>query len=526
MTTPSSAAVRYSKYFLVIGERAKPRIQDANPAEASGFLEPARFPPFARIDAGTGGGPLMMMWINVNRVFSAANSTQQEVPGGQSAGSVASYSWSSTGRVGGGTGSTATYNFSTVGLETITCTVTDDSGTSITATRWVRVVTTTGPYAPITAFEWGGFAEELPERGFGGARIQFDLYDSLWFAGVQEGRMVALYHEHYEDGVLDAGEVFCGFIERVEHDIDPRGPKMRFTAHTIEGLLSRPGMDSDYHVFIDRGLAESFNVLDSLTQTYTSVSTGLNYNPFHNMPYLSIGKIIAHLLHFHIEVEIAGTTYALAAVIDLLRDWWNDGTGAGMRIFGLGLQRAPLMGQIAAMLPHGMWTGYSSRLSQLSITQHHVAKDTPDAAVDTIDEDLAYAPVRPMPGQNGTVRQVVIVQADPAKRTLATVATLVKHPDTPAASGSLVQPSHPFWFSDSAIAQKVAKGIYDYMNNQDHVEFHLPGATFGIFNKGTVTVSGYWTGASFYAVRVVHQRSAEHLGGHRQVVTFRRIVIS
>lgn len=537
MSVPSNARRRSSKIVAITGHVWTPRVEDDNSEENPAIASDAeRYAPVGRL-----GPPLMMMWKDVPRVLDAGDSYQQDTPG-QGPGGVASYSWSSDGRTSGGSGSTATYEFSSTGMKTITCTVTDSNGYSSTGTRWVRVVDVPGASlplpdgaAPIQRFEWGPFTESIPERGWGGARMSVTLYGSAPANVFVPGLMVGVFEEFYEDGVqTSASEVFSGFVLTTEVAIDPIAPRVTVQLGSIEALLGREGMDSDYAVFYDAGLLESFGTTDPLTGTPVMPDTGLSLDqPWHKVYYLTIGKATYHLLRYHLLVEVNGSTYGTSQICDVVRDWWNDGIVAQLRLYAFGLQRGNLMQQIAQQLPGQVWCGYSTRLSQLVITKHHVAKTTPDDTIGAIDTDHAETPIRPIDGPDDPVRQAIIFRSPQSLRNLRPESftnTLMKYPDPANDSGSLVQPALPFWFTHIDVGAQMVKGIYDYESSTKGVEVTLPGRTLGPFNIFTLSLSGYsrfpWSNKKFWAVRINHEGGGEFMGAHRQTVQGREIVIS
>lgn len=536
MSIPGPARSRSSKYFLTYGHVATPRVEDDNSEENPAILsDAARYQPVCRF-----GPPLMMMWKDVARVLDAGDSYQQDTPG-QGPGAVASYSWSSDGRTSGGSGATATYEWSSTGLKTVTCTVTDSNGYSSTGTRWVRVVDVPGASlplpdgaAPIERFEWGPFTESIPERGWGGARMAVTLYGSAPAALFVPGLMVAVYEEFYEDGAqTSASEVFSGFVLTSEVLVDPVAPRVVVQLGSIEALLGRDGMDSDYAVFFDAGIIESFGTTDPLTGTPVLPDTGLSVDqPWHKVYYLTVGKIAYHLLRYHLLLEVNGSTHGASQVVDLIRDWWNDGIVAQLRVYAFGLQRGNLMQQLAQWLPGQVWCGYSTRLSQLVITKHHVAKTTPDDSIGAIDTDLAETPIRPIDGPDSPVRQVILFRSPQSLRNLEAdnfINTLIKYPDPANASGSLVQPQLPFWFTHVDVGNELAKGVYDYESSTKGVQIALAGRALGLFNIFTLTLSAgrfSWSNKRFWVTRIDHERDAAFLGGHRQVVLGREVLIS
>jgi hypothetical protein len=324
VSVPSANRFAYSKSFLVLGPTAAPRVEDGNTGETGvTFDDPALFGPVPRF-----GPTLMFMWKNVARSISGGDSYQQEIPGLQAFGSVASYDWS-----GGGSGSSKSYTYGTTGQKEITLTVEDDQGTSTTGRRWIQVVDPAdiAGSGGISAFAWQPIQSDLG-GGLGGSTVAVSVFDPSVFDQLVIGRLVAIYVEEYEGAssasmsLHASGEVFVGYIISVEHTIRPDGDQLSFIAGTIDKLITLEGVgDGADHAFLDQTLAETDDAGDPIVGLIEEEVDLITVYAAHVMTDLTVGKALWHLLRFHLFLDIDGANRSLIQICDFIRDWWNDG---------------------------------------------------------------------------------------------------------------------------------------------------------------------------------------------------------
>jgi hypothetical protein len=536
MTTPTAAVVRCCKAYLVHPGTSyifTPRVDDANTEETANATDDQKFPPLVRIDPG---GPLAFAFMGEGRTFSAANSYQQETTG-HSAGPVASYAWS-----GGGSGSSKAYTFGSAGVEVITCTVTDDGGQTAVGRRLVRVVDRAAlDDGAVLTLEYDDFAETLPERGWGGASLRVTILHATadHSSTFRVGLPVAIFLEEYEGASVDtltltsSGEIFSGFVIDPDLEIDPTGDRFSFRAGTIEQLLGRDAVDSGVQVFIDgnvlAGLDAAFPGPIGSIPAETAI---LDEKPWHVYDQLTVGKVIFHMLRYHLFVRVNGSNYPVTEWTDFIRDWWNDGSSDTYQVPAFNIPQGNVMRAIAQMAPQGVWACYADRLSGLVVTKWHQAKEVADSVVDSISQDYAYTPIQPINGADSPVSQVKLYST-PTTAPSGTVELIeASYPSSPGATGGpLWQPTTMFFRPDRPEAgTALARGIYDYYRSTNQIQYHLAGATFGLFNIASVTIAGYsayaWTGKEMYAIRVLHERDHRWMGGHRTRPLFREILTS
>lgn len=531
MASPSSATGRYSKNYLGLGPTLRLHVNDDNTAENS-LTDAQKTPPFCRF-----APTLSMFFRTEGRTLDAGNSFTQ---GG---GGVSSYSWS-----GGGSGSTKVYTINTAGLSTVTCTVTDTNGVTTQGTRWIicRERPGVGPAGDqaITSFRFGAIRGTIGERGWSGYSVDVEVLDPSLVNEFTLNRMVVIYAEEYERtgggaySLFASGEKFVGVITSPRLVIDPEKNTFTFTAQTIEAAFaSRLGhtLDGDDHVFVDRLLYEANEVSDPMAggglaapvSGATPGANALNVKDAHQIPSLTLGKILSHLLNFHVEVDMNGTRYRFPEVVDLVSDWWNLLAGSTPTIVTYAnIPRGGIRNAIENCLPEGLWLMYCDKEGRVNLTAHHAAKQSADSNVDSITQALVYE-LEPIDGDSDVVRQVKLLQAAQAKSDLTTEGLVAVFPGSPDATGSLLQPSWPYWFTTQADGDALAEALYKHANANARVRVRLAGTTFGLFNRFTITITGFssygWTNKAFWVESDNITSDTEWMGGLVQEIVGREI---
>jgi hypothetical protein len=513
MASPSSATHRYSKEYCQIGPTLRAYAEDDNADETASDL----FPPYARF-----GPPLMFFFKNEARTVDAGDSFQQ---GG---GSVGSYSWN-----GGGSGSSKSYSFASNGSTEITCTVTG-GGTTV-GRRQVSVCERPGTGAAsdqaITSFRRGPIRGVVSERGWTGYSVDVEITDASLFSAFAKNQLFVIYREEYERtgsgaySLFASGEIFSGIITVPRRVLRGDGDKLSFTAMTLDGLFSTAvgtSIDGDDHAFVDAIYYESNEVSDPLgggglsapVTGSTPALNAVNIPVAHRLTTLTLGKVLSHLLNYHTLVDVGGTRRRLPEIADVISDWWNLSAGStATQQTRLNIPRGPLKGSIESCLPEGVWVMYSDRLSGINLSPHHAMKSTPDADVDSIDPDLIYE-LEPIEGDTDAVRQSRVVQSPQAMTDQTATALIGTYPTSPDASGSLDQPSQPFWFTTQADGDALAEARYHMLNANARVRVRLAGAPFGLFNRFTYSGDSYWVESDS-----IDRPNADSNGGlHQEVV--------
>ena len=535
MASPSGATGRYCKLYLGLGPVVRLYVNDDSTEELVGIplndpLDVKKFPPFCRY-----APTLSFFFKDEARTLDAGNSYAQ---GG---GGVASYAWS-----GGGSASTKAYTVTSAGQSTVTCTVTDGNGIATVGTRWIRCVTRPGVGAAgdqaITSFRMGTIRGAISERGWTGYSVDVEVLDQSLVNEFTLGRMVVIYAEEYERtgagaySLFASGEKFVGVITSPKLVIDPEKSTFSFTAQTIEGAFtSRLGhtLDGDDHLFLDRLLFEANDVSDPMAGG-AMAAPGMGPTPLgvalpgsHHWPTMTLGKVLAHLLHWHVEIDMDGTRYRLTQVVDVVSDWWNllaGSTATAGKYFNI--PRGGIKNAIENCLPEGLWTMYCDKEGRINLTPHHAAKATPDAAVDSITQALVYE-LEPIDGDSDVVRQVLVHQSPQAKTDLTTEGLIGFYPSSADATGSILQPSWPYWFDTQAQGNALAQSMYVHANANARVRIRLAGTTFGIFNRFTLTVTGFsayaWTAKAFWVESDSISSDQEWLGGLVQEIVGREV---
>lgn len=490
MADPTSASQREALHYLVYGHVWSPLVDDSNATE--GGLTDGSYP--------TIGAPLMLMWTSEGRTI---NGTP--------------------------------YTYGSPGMQRIS-----QSSGGLTGYRWIRVVdrptdglSTNQPIRQLgdgvsddaPSFELGGWEESLG-GGFGGSRVSLTVHDpgGLYDGVFVEGLAVAIYVEEYEDGVLhSATELFSGFVDAgVEQEDVTFKQAYRFTASTIERLFGREGMDGNYSIFVDEGFELAADIINGLgLPPGESVTSGLAAaRPDHVMQYLTVHKVLAHIMTWHLWADVDGTRYRLAALCDLRCDWWNLDEAFGYRVPVIGLPPGNVLGAVAGMLSaQGLLIGYSFRTSDLTITPDHEFKEVQDDVLDSISSDYAYS-VKTTTGPTHPVGQVRVVQTPMAMDDLTTEALIVDYPTTRDSQGSRYefQPEIGVLIENASGAERIARGLYRRENaRRDLLEVHLPGATFGLHNLLS------WRGVLYSVERVSHSFDQTWLGPHETRLLARRV---
>lgn len=501
-------------YYGGYGHVYLPMVDDANPDEADGDApEALRFPPVVRIRAGTADCPLFFFFANEARTLNASDSYQQRITGEQEPGNVASYSWS-----GGGTSSTRTYTLTTPGIVPISCTVTDSLGTSSTGYRWAFVCNRTGSNGPVPILSISGMTESLNGNAFGGCSCTVRVPGS-YINTLRRGMAFTIFSEEGVSTIpvasgKSAGEVFSGFIESMSPIIDWRGTMaFEITVSTPErSLLGRESMDGGIaHLFENKStLLDLLGTTDPLLGSILpeDLEGLVSQSPWHIMDPLTVGRLMHHVVRYHLRATVDGTTYNLIDVIGYRSDWWNLGTDVDWTLDAAALQDGPILPQLQAIAPQFLFELYCSRTSELTFAVSHYGKTTLDPVVGTHDETHFFE-VRPVDGESDNVKQVIIWTAPAASR-LATDETATYVWPSPAnATGRVIKPRIGYYLATEAAGEKAAKTIYDDERSRAMVEFHQHGRLHGIHNTFLLTLTGYanypWTSKRFQVERVIHE---------------------
>lgn len=408
-----------------------------------------------------------------------------------------------------------------------------------TCTRWARVMNPPGAGntldEPIRQKGWGtndltsswfevsGWGESLPDPAWGGAELNITVYDpnNIYGGIFVEGRSIAIRVKEYEDGSIHSDtELFCGFVLECQAQ-DKAGRRMyQIRAGTIEAMYRRIGHDASAAIFIQEDYNDSSSAYQP-GQGPIPPTVGLVAANFaHVFFQLTVGRVIAHLMLWHMWVRINGTNYRLAQVVNFRRDYWNDIPVADAAIPALPLNPGNIMDQIAGMLAPYIYRGYSTgRWCDFVVSIDHEFKATPDPSSGSIDEAKVYSK-QDIPGQNNVYGQVITYMA-PSMQTIRTETIIeFKWPSTPDANRSVYRPPVPFLIKTQAGGDRINKGLYDKINSRQKIQIHLRGAPFGPHNTFTVD------GSTWVVERVIHVFEDEALGSHETVVDARRLSIS
>jgi hypothetical protein len=488
---PSSALKRYAFHYLIYGHVWDAFVNDQYANESTLGID----------DNIEISAPLLLLWSNEDRVVNGDTLS----PGGPGLGT---HTWSEQGE---------------------------------TMTRWVRVVNrpvdtndavamngpirtaANGTNNPMSSwFEVESWNESLPEVGWGGAEARLTVYDPAIYDGIfTTGRSVSIFVEEYEDGsLISARESFSGFVIDTENDDVQAGHSYTFRCGSVMTLYQLPGRDGGASIFLDEAYHNSRAVIDNGTGTYVVPQTTLLASIYKHIIFnLTPGKVIAHLMLWHMWVRVNGTTYRLMQVVDWRRDYWNDPPDEDMYIPAVGIREGNIGQQIAGLIPPEVYRAYCDYRSGIVVTIDHEFKPTPDASLDTIDMDTVYA-VRNLGGLDDTVGQVWLPQASITQLVMNQPVKIFKYHATADANRSTYQPPVPFLVATDAGGETIGHGLYDKKNSQQRKAVHLPGAKWSLHNKMTLE------GNEWMVESVVHAVNNNQITGHEQVCTVRRIDIS
>ena len=490
MATPSGALNGFAFHYLVTGHGWEPFVNDQSEDESTLGSE-------ENIEISA---PLIMMWVDEGRTVN-----------GQA------------------------LEYSSTGLEHFT----DSSPADFTAHRWARVVkrpadadNTVAWDGPIVQsgdgtddnetawFEVRSWGEALPEGSWGGAEVNITVHDpqGIYANHFTAGRSVSIYVEEYEDDSLhSATELFSGFVLRSANTSGGVGTKQyTFTAGTIDRLFATKGKDGGAALFIQEDFSEGIGVYQP-GQGYVPPTEGLIASNFaHIFFQLTPGRVIAHLMLWHMYARVDGDTYRLAQLVNFRRDYWNDPSASLMYIPILALAPGNIMQQLARLLPQGVFCGYSARTSDFTVAAQDEFKATPDTPVDSIDEDTAYS-IEYLPGENDTIGQVMVAQTPSLHFDRTQPPKIYLYPSSAVPNRSIHQVEDPILVITDEGGELLCSAIYDRLNSQDRVRVHVRGATFSLHNKLTLD------GDQWSVEQVEHQFDAENLGSHETIVVARRV---
>jgi hypothetical protein len=542
----------HGQLFIVTGPHCTPECHDEDCR--TGGTPPDdhdKLPPTARITtfAGSGGGPLLMAWLGQERVFDGGDSYENWIPPPATAlttmnghgrmstydarSGVSGYDWDVDGAsiVSGGSSSSCTIEFDTLGIARVELTVTDSNGIEGKRRLYVRVVERphlgTPPDVPIANAELVGLSGAMTGSGWGGYRGTVVIHGPAPET-FRRGQMICAYHENTYDGVLFEGEVFSGFVVGVSATDSAVNEQTTLEIATAEAFFAQRGVDCSDFGLINDSLAAAFGV--------TSVATPRESFPWfltwglHWLPRLTVGILLHHVLRYHIHVRIGSERYPATEIVNVVREWWQDWDDAGDdEVFAFNMPRGSAMGSLAAALPNGAWAGFCDRHSTLTAVRLQPAKPTADASLATIDRTSCLGPIELLDGDDRPVRAVAVTPAPPALVSATSVplpSFTVLYPPSPSGGGGLDISRINVWVATEAAAARVAEARYRVLNATKGARVTLPGVTATLHNVLRLTASGgrfTWTNKRFYVIAERVERDATAYGMLRQTLELREV---
>lgn len=535
-----TAPIQTASVMAVLGTAWTLRVIENSAGEAAAGPNTAEhFGPVVRF-----GAPLMMAFRDQDLALSS--DSYQQPSGTQNAGGVASHSWSSDGRVGGGSGSSATYNWSSTGLKEVTLTVTDDNGVEGVGRRSVRVVDPPGQGTqsawPLTNFTYDGPHERFGE-GLGGATLNITFYNDPNGTTVDSlseqlipGRQIALFIVEREGTTYDTlttefrSLLFSGFVVKTRMAGSRRERWLVAECGTIDALMEDNRLSGSDMAFVDRVFFDKLKIEDppgsgTLVLPPTKFMTT---NPLHVITNLTTPKVVDHYLRWHLYADRDGSTHRLIELTGLRADWWNHGSDAIHNVWVAGVPRGNVARALVSALPQGAWLLYCSVRSELTFTRIHVGKTSADPVLDSLLTSEAIDP-QPIKGKVQPYAQVRIVQTPESLDDIDQETLVVFVPENPlSGGGDTYQASGMSWIRTQEAAENWGSALLADLNATDEVEWTEVGTKWGLHNKVSVTVndrSGFpWSSRVFQVESVSGERpNPEHAGGHYQRVRARAL---